>query len=185
SGQIEGPPRRAAFTNRIRLWGLAATDRVGRDEGGAVEGVDGATVGTSVQGHKNLELGAISSNVARCNEAGSGSEAVVIHDVRAISGNRERALRRSGTTRSVQCGSYVCRGEGNAFGEDSVADGVDLAAVGLCGADLCLFAGGQQVRDENRGEDADDRDHDQQLDEGEPTLTVGAHVRLLVGRPDK
>ena len=47
------------------------------------------------------------------------------------------------------------------------------------------LAGVQQVRDKNRCQDADDRDDDQQLDEGEtPGFTI-AHGRTFLGLPIK
>src|SRR5690606_2261310 len=54
----------------------------------------------------------------------------------------------------------------------------DSAGARLAGRVERAGTGGEQVRDENRGEDADDRDDDQQLDEGETTGSVAlTHVR--------
>jgi hypothetical protein len=71
------------------------------------------------------------------------------------------------------------------FGQVGGRGRVDVADVGVAGAVDGGAAGAQQVRDEHRREDADDRDNDQQLDEGE-TLGVLTHVRPpQLGPPDR
>src|SRR5690606_10669062 len=71
------------------------------------------------------------------------------------------------------------------FRQVSLCRRVNVPDIGIASAVDRSLAGSKQVRNKNRRQDADDRDHDQQLDEGETTRTVRAHVRLLgSGHPD-
>ena len=55
------------------------------------------------------------------------------------------------------------------------------AAEGLGGGFVRAVAGGEQVRDENRGQDADDGDDDEKLDKGEALVLTVAHGTAPLG----
>ncbi len=57
--------------------------------------------------------------------------------------------------------------------------GHDVAKGGDRGRLVGRQTGGQEVRDGDRGDDGDDRDHDHQLDQGETTLLAGHRVLPL------
>lgn len=61
------------------------------------------------------------------------------------------------------------------MGEPGSGGGEEITAVGLNGAFVSSISGIHKVRNKNRGEDADNRDYDQQLDEGEALRLLVAH----------